>query len=124
MLTKTQNVSKPSDRDNRPFYLANTLAGQYYGELLGTFTPTQIPLTFGEGSGSDDSHWRKYDPSTEDEYRPLFGDEMMTESANSVGVRAPTSILTIASMADLGYNVNYGAAEPYILPQFRPVATA
>ncbi len=87
-------------------YSANTYAGWYYGELLGTYAQTAIPLTTGEGEGSDYSHWREQ----------IFDSELMTHRAESTTTNMPLSQLTIASLRDLGYNVNYGAAEPYSLP--------
>lgn len=84
-------------------YRADTYAGWAYGELLGTFTQTVIPLTTGVGPGSDYSHWREQ----------LFDTELMTHAADRAGM--PLSQLTIASLQDLGWYVNYGAAEAYSL---------
>ncbi len=56
----------------------------------------------GCGAGTVNSHWRE----------PTFFNEMMTGYLNN-GVNNPASLLTIAAMEDLGYKVNYGAAEPY-----------
>jgi PKD repeat protein len=58
----------------------------------------------GCGSGTRDGHWRE----------AVFDNEIMTGFLNS-GAN-PLSRLTIASLEDLGYSVNYGAAEPYTLP--------
>jgi PKD repeat protein len=58
----------------------------------------------GCGSGIRDGHWRE----------AVFDNEIMTGFLNS-GAN-PLSRLTIASLEDLGYSVNYGAAEPYTLP--------
>jgi hypothetical protein len=83
-------------------YRANSNAGWAYGELLGSFTPTAVPVepnVFG--------HW--------DEGR--FRAELMTPIAEAPGVPTPLSQLTIASLRDLGWNVNYGAAAPYALTQ-------
>lgn len=57
------------------------------------------------GSGSIYAHW---DEST-------FGAELMTSLLN-VGVPNPLSVVTIGSLQDLGYSVNYSAADPYSLP--------
>ncbi|MGD1807441.1 Ser-Thr-rich GPI-anchored membrane family protein [Dapis sp. BLCC M126] len=84
-------------------YKANTDAGWAYGELLGTFRQTAIPLTTGEGEGSDGAHWKE----------EVFGDEIMTHEADD---DYPLSQMTIASLRDMGWNVNYGAAEEYSLP--------
>ncbi|HEY9671424.1 MAG TPA: pre-peptidase C-terminal domain-containing protein [Waterburya sp.] len=86
-------------------YSVNTYAGWYYGELLDTYAQTALPVTTGEGEGSDYSHWREQ----------IFDSELMTHQAESTTTNMPLSQLTIAALRDLGYNVNYGAAEPYSL---------
>jgi len=55
----------------------------------------------GCGAGTVNGHWRE----------PVFGNELMTGYINN-GVN-PLSVVSIASMADLGYKVNYAAAEAY-----------
>jgi hypothetical protein len=56
----------------------------------------------GCGSGTVNSHWRE----------PTFFNELMTGYLNS-GSANPGSLITIAAMEDLAYQVNYGAAEVY-----------
>lgn len=90
-------------------YDANTFAGRVYGEILGTFIPTPVELTVNVGEGSDLGHWRK---------NPTFDNEIGVESGHPNDQQV-TSALTIASLRDVGWTVNYGAAEEYILPQFR-----
>ncbi|MEB3293743.1 MAG: CARDB domain-containing protein [Synechococcales bacterium] len=91
------------DFDN-DIYRANSAAGWAYGELLGTYQPTAIPITVGEGPGSDYSHWLE----------SRFDRELMTHQADFGEM--PLSALTIAALRDLGWEVNYGAAEFYRLP--------
>lgn len=82
-------------------YEAATAAGWAYGELLGTYQQTAVPVQpvrFG--------HW---DETT-------FDQELMTSTAEAIGTSEPLSQLTIASLRDLGWNVNYGAAQAYRLP--------
>ena len=55
------------------------------------------------GEGSLDSHWRE----------SVFGDELMTAT---VGRTAFVSRVTLGSLEDLGYAVNYDAADPFSLP--------
>lgn len=55
------------------------------------------------GPGSADGHWRE----------TVFNNELMTPFINS-GVN-PVSRVTIAQFGDLGYQVNLGAADPYIV---------
>lgn len=75
-----------------------------FGTLLGAGTPTAVPVENGGGPGTRDSHWRE----------KVFGNELMTGFINQ-GVN-PISRLTIASLADLGYQVNLEVADPYTLP--------
>lgn len=81
-------------------YSASTYAGKAYGELLGTFTPTAVPLEAGAFG-----HW--------DEAK--FGDELLTPYAEGAGVKMPLSQVTLASLRDIGWNVNYGAADAFSL---------
>ncbi|MCT7986603.1 pre-peptidase C-terminal domain-containing protein [Laspinema sp. A4] len=94
---------------NQGLYDANTFAGQVYGEMLGTFIPTPVELTVNVGEGSDLGHWRK---------NPTFDNEIGVEAGHP-NEQQVTSALTLASLRDLGWTVNYGAVEEYILPQFR-----
>lgn len=57
------------------------------------------------GAGTRNGHWRD----------AVFRTELMTGFLNA-GVANPASLLTIASLADLGYVVNFGAREPYVVP--------
>ena len=56
------------------------------------------------GSGVLDLSWRE----------SVFGSELMSTVLDAPD--APLSTVTVASLADLGYEVDYGAAEPYALP--------
>jgi hypothetical protein len=75
-------------------YSANTYAGLAYGELLGKGA-TSVPVEAGVYG-----HW--------DENK--LGDESLTPIATQVGVKMPMSQITLASLRDIGWNVNYGAA--------------
>ncbi len=79
-------------------------AMQEFGHLLGTGIPTAVPVANTGGPGTRDAHWRE----------SIFANELMTGFINQ-GVN-PISRLTIASLADLGYQVNLEAADEYILP--------
>ncbi|MBD2165062.1 pre-peptidase C-terminal domain-containing protein [Calothrix membranacea FACHB-236] len=85
-------------------YQANTYAGWAYGELKGTFSQTAIPLTTGIGVGSDYIHWKE----------EVFGSETMTHTTR--GATSALSQLSLAALQDIGWNINYGAAQPYTLP--------
>ena len=65
-------------------------------ENCGASSPT------GCGSGTRNGHWRE----------PVFGNELMTGYINA-GVN-PLSVMTIAAQEDLGYTVNYAAADAYV----------
>src|SRR5206468_3538723 len=69
---------------------------------LGTmrFDSTDINVLL--GTGTVNSHWRE----------PTFVNELMTGYINN-GPN-PASVVTIASLEDLGYTVNYGAADAYV----------
>ena len=56
------------------------------------------------GSAALNLHWRE----------SVFGSELMTTALQSA--TPPVSKVTLASLADLGYAVDYDAAEPYTLP--------
>ena len=56
------------------------------------------------GSGVLDLSWRE----------SVFGTELMSTVLDAPD--APLSTVTVASLADLGYEVDYAAAEPYALP--------
>jgi FG-GAP-like repeat len=77
-----------------------TYASWAYGDLLGSFAPTAVPL-----EADILAHW--------DETR--FGVESLTPYAEAVGVRSPISALTVSALRDLGWHVNYGAAQAYQL---------
>ena len=62
------------------------------------------------GAGSLDVHWRE----------SVFNTELMTPGID-VGSN-PSSLVTIQSLADLGYQVNTGAADPYQLPPVTALA--
>ncbi|WP_188189651.1 leishmanolysin-related zinc metalloendopeptidase [Nonomuraea sp. SYSU D8015] len=80
-------------------------AGREYGALLGSLEAHPVPVENVGGSGSVGSHWRE----------SVFGEELMTSRIGNATVR-PLSRLTAAALADLGYEVDMAAAEPYVLP--------
>ncbi len=73
----------------------NTLTGGHF---------TSVPVENAGGRGTRDAHWRE----------SVFGSELMTGYVGP-GVNLPLSRLTVASLADLGYQVNLSAADPYQL---------
>jgi hypothetical protein len=75
-----------------------------YATLIGRQTPTPVPVENMGGAGTRDGHWRER----------LLGIELMTGFLNA-DVN-PLSRLTVASLQDMGYQVNYDAADPYAIP--------
>ena len=80
----------------------------------GPALPPSVPLEGCGGSGTVNGHWRE----------SVFGDELMTGYINSNGQDNPLSALTIASMADMGYAVDYSQAEPFVINTKTCPATA
>lgn len=66
---------------------------------------TFVPLEDADGPGTAGQHW-------DDE---TFNNELMTGFLDSPGAN-PLSRLTIGSLDDLGYVVDYSSADPYSLP--------
>ncbi|MFL5296600.1 MAG: leishmanolysin-related zinc metalloendopeptidase [Phenylobacterium sp.] len=74
-----------------------------YGILIGA-GPTAVPLETGGGSGTAGSHWSE----------ALFNHELMTGYIDALP--DPLSKMTVASLQDLGYQVNYaGPIDGYAL---------
>ena len=88
-----------SNTSNPGFTGANAVAA--YNAVFGT-NVTSVPVEAEGGSGTRLSHWDE----------SVFDNELMTGWYNS-GEANPLSRITIASMADLGYQVNMAAAEAY-----------
>ena len=57
------------------------------------------------GAGTEDAHWRE----------SVFDREIMTGFTEAVGIDQPLSRVSIAAMADLGYEVDLAAADSYSL---------
>jgi hypothetical protein len=75
-----------------------------FGALQGLGTPLAVPVANTGGAGTRDAHWREQ----------VFGNELLTGFLNT-GVN-PVSRMSIGSFEDLGYEVDYGVADPYTLP--------
>ncbi len=87
-------------RTSSPGYTgANAVAA--YNAIFGT-NVTSIPVEADGGSGTALAHWEE----------SVLGNELMTGWINS-GQTNPLSRITIASLADLGYQVNLSAADTY-----------
>ena len=89
-----------------PQYVGVRGLARYQALVSPGSTPTGVPMENVGDAGSRDAHWRE----------SVFDNELMTSRAERPGVVMPISQLTVASLEDLGYRVNYEAADPYRLP--------
>jgi hypothetical protein len=89
-----------------------TAAMKEYGKLRGLPAGKAVPVENIGGPGTRDSHWRE----------DVFRNELMTGFVGASG--NPMSRMTVASLQDLGYVVDMGAAEQYALPNLLDLAEA
>ncbi|CAN0134456.1 unnamed protein product, partial [Phaeothamnion confervicola] len=75
-------------------------------QQLAQDTASALLIENNYGPGTACSHWDE---------EQLKG-ELMTGVAQPESPRMPLSVITIGAMADLGYAVDYGAADPFTLP--------
>lgn len=91
-----------------PVYVgANAL--REYRTLAGTPSAASIPVENMPRAGSYGAHWRE----------SVFGTELMTSNAEPAGTPMPISRMTVGSLQDLGYVVDYAKADPYAIPAIR-----
>lgn len=69
-----------------------------------------VPVENGGGKGTAGSHWEEGDGT-----RAGLGNELMTGFSAPPGVFQPLSRVTIGAMQDIGYAVDYTAADAYTL---------
>jgi len=101
-LWETKSLLDGKDTDT-PTFNGTEAVTQWQDDLGGT---GDVPVE-GDGEvGTKNSHW---DEDT-------FDTEIMTGFSEMVGTDQPLSVVTIGSMQDLGYTVDFGAADPYSLP--------
>ncbi len=87
---------------NPTFTGANAM--REFATLSGGAATRAVPLANVGGPGTRDAHWRE----------AVFGNELMTGFLNN-GLN-PLSRVTIAALQDMGYEVSYAAADPFVLP--------
>jgi hypothetical protein len=80
-----------------------------FGKLKGT-GPAAVPVENTGGAGTRDSHWRE----------SVFRNELMTGFVGAAN--NPLSRMTVGSLQDLGYVVDFKAAEAYSLPNLFALA--
>lgn len=99
----------PGAFTNDPTYVG-TNAVREYNKIFGTIG-TSMPVENGippgqPGDGTYGAHWRE----------SVMVTELMTGYSEQAGVRMPLSTITVGAMRDLGYQVNYAAADIYARP--------
>jgi hypothetical protein len=87
-------------------------AMEEYRVLRGGGRRRRVPVENTGGPGTRDAHWRE----------TVFRDELMSGFISEPG--NPLSRLTVASLGDLGYQVDLDAGEPYELPNLFALAEA
>ncbi len=87
---------------NDPQYVGSQATAEY-NDLFG-LNGSSIPVANTGGSGTRDAHWRE----------SVFDNELMTGYIDAGD--NPISRVTVASLADLGYEVNLAAADSYSAP--------
>jgi hypothetical protein len=102
-------------------YFTGAAARTQFALLASPFTGDPVPVEncvgiSGCGSGTRDSHWRK----------SVFGTELMQGYVNT---SMPMSRVTVASLADLGYDVNIAESDPFsftasVFAEVSPFATS
>lgn len=102
-----KNLLKGAGTTNPTFVGPQAMAE--YAALLNTdpdssVQPQPVPVENTGGEGTRDSHWRE----------TTFRNELMSGFIAAPG--NPLSRVTVASLADLGYQVDLAAADPYTLP--------
>lgn len=115
-----------TDRSANPCTVNNPSADTHFTGALaraafdaagGTgYADAKVPVAngeFGATCGSADGHWRE----------SVFDTELMTPFIDG-GVLNEMSAITVQSLADLGYPVDVGLADPYTLPGTVPQAAA
>ena len=90
----------------RDTHFAGAQSVAAFAEISGTYTGAAVPVENDSaryGPGLLDLHWRE----------SVFGSELMTTVLDAAD--APVSRVTIASLADLGYEVDLDRADPFAL---------
>jgi len=103
-----KGLLKGAGTDNPVFTGAGAM--EEYRVLRGAQDLRPVPVANIGGAGSRDSHWRE----------AIFANELMSPTIASAG--NPRSRMTVASLGDLGYQVDLAAAEAYTLPDLFALA--
>ena len=104
-----KRLLKNAGSDNPTF--SGKGAMREYRALRGSgATSKRVPVENTGGPGTADSHWRE----------TVFRNELMSGFISAAG--NPLSRITVASLEDLGYAVDFNAAEEYALPNLLSLA--
>ena len=90
-------------------YVGTNGLAQY--QILTGRTETFVPIESDGGSGTARGHWDE----------TIFDHELMTGFIEQAGTTMPISAMTIGSLQDMGYTVDYNQAQPYALPNGAPL---
>lgn len=90
--------------DADPFFTGALAIQAFLDVGGGAYTGDPVPIENMGGTGTIFAHWRE----------SVFDHELMTGFIN-IGAN-PLSAVSIASLADMGYGIDPGAADPYLLP--------
>lgn len=102
------NADVTDSRD--PFFTGVNTVSAFRDDLEGqAYLSDGVPLANAGGQGTAGAHWREAN----------FRAELMTGFLNA-GVENPLSVVSVASLADIGFQVDPGAADPYSLPMPQP----
>jgi hypothetical protein len=96
---------------NNPIFVG-AQATAAYNAIFGT-NANGVPVESTGGAGTAGSHWRE----------TILSNELMTGFIGP-GNNLPLSRITVGSLADMGYTVDYAAADPYTMPLMAPVIGA
>lgn len=107
-LWRRKGMLKGATTDNPTF--SGRGAMDEYKVLRATGRRRRVPVENIGGPGTRNGHWRE----------AVFRTELMSGFISAPG--NPLSRMTVASLADLGYQVDMDAAEPYDLPNLMQLA--
>lgn len=107
-IWRLKGLLKGSETNNPTF--TGKAAIKEYRALRGDSTNKRVPVENTGGPGTRNGHWRE----------TVFRNELM--SGFIATPDNPISRMTVASLQDLGYDVNPDAAEPYALPNLMALA--
>lgn len=94
------------------YFVGANAVREYKALFGGSANPLGVPMEAGGGEGTAYGHWSE----------SVFGNELLTGFINPSG--NPISRITVGAFADIGYTVNYAAADAYSPPGGAPVAPA